>query len=93
MTISNDSSRRESQFTAVIDLEKQELKSILNLFRENKKLVEDTRKKVRDMLKGYTPNNAANDTYIKDKIRNEIGKFLYQKTERRPMVLPVIIEV
>jgi hypothetical protein len=29
MTISNDSSRRESQFTAVIDLEKQELKSIL----------------------------------------------------------------
>jgi len=61
--------------------------------KENKKLVEDTRKKVRDMLKDYTPNNAANDTYIKDKIRNEIGKFLYQKTERRPMVLPVIIEV
>ena len=29
MTISDDSSRRESQFTAVIDLEKQELKSIL----------------------------------------------------------------
>jgi ribonuclease J len=61
--------------------------------KENKKLVEDTRKKVRDLLKDYTPNNAANDTYIKDKIRNEIGKFLYQKTERRPMVLPVIIEV
>lgn len=29
MTISDDSSRRESQFTTVVDLEKQELKSIL----------------------------------------------------------------
>jgi hypothetical protein len=29
MTISDDSSRRESQFTSVVDLEKQELKSIL----------------------------------------------------------------
>ena len=61
--------------------------------KENKKLVEETRKKVRNLLKDYSPETSANDTYIKDKIRNEIGKFLFQKTERRPMVLPVIIEV
>ncbi|PIT90673.1 MAG: ribonuclease J [Candidatus Komeilibacteria bacterium CG10_big_fil_rev_8_21_14_0_10_41_13] len=61
--------------------------------KENKKLVEDTRKKVRALLKDYSPKTSANDTYIKDKIRNEVGKFLFQKTERRPMVLPVIIEV
>ncbi|HLD27839.1 MAG TPA: ribonuclease J [Patescibacteria group bacterium] len=61
--------------------------------KENKKLVEETRKKVRAMLKDYNPKTSANDVYIKDKIRNEVGKFLFQKTERRPMVLPVIIEV
>ncbi len=61
--------------------------------KENKKLVEDTRKKVKTLLKDYDPKTSANDMYIKDKIRNEIGKFLFQKTERRPMVLPVIIEV
>jgi len=61
--------------------------------KENKELVEETRKKVRSLLKDYNPNTSANDAYIKDKIRNEIGKFLFQKTERRPMVLPVIIEV
>ncbi|MFA6304490.1 MAG: ribonuclease J [Patescibacteria group bacterium] len=61
--------------------------------KENKKLVEDTRKKVKALLKDYNPASSTNDTYIKDKIRNEIGKFLFQKTERRPMVLPVIIEV
>ncbi|HVZ11201.1 MAG TPA: hypothetical protein VG941_02210 [Candidatus Paceibacterota bacterium] len=34
-----------------------------------------------------------NDTYLKDELRNQLGLFLFQKTERRPMVLPVIIEV
>ena len=61
--------------------------------KENKSLVEDTRKKVRSLLKDYDSRTSANDIYIKDKIRNEIGKFLFQRTERRPMVLPVIIEV
>jgi ribonuclease J len=61
--------------------------------KENKKLVEDTRRKVKLLLKDYNPQTSANDVYIKDRIRNEIGKFLFQRTERRPMVLPVIIEV
>jgi ribonuclease J len=61
--------------------------------KENKRLVEDTRHKVKQILKDYNPQTSANDAYIKDKIRNEIGKFLFQRTERRPMVLPVIIEV
>jgi ribonuclease J len=61
--------------------------------KENKDLVEETRNKVKSLLKDYSPKVSANEMYIKDKIRNEIGKFLFQKTERRPMVLPVIIEV
>jgi len=35
----------------------------------------------------------ADPAYIRTKIRDEIGNFLFQKTERRPMILPVIIEV
>ncbi|MFH1657050.1 MAG: hypothetical protein ABH919_01145 [bacterium] len=31
--------------------------------------------------------------YVKDNLRDKIGQFLYSKTRRRPMVLPVIIEV
>ena len=34
-----------------------------------------------------------NASYIKDEIRNKIGDFLFAKTERRPMILPVVIEV
>ncbi|MFA6255452.1 MAG: ribonuclease J [Patescibacteria group bacterium] len=60
--------------------------------KENKKLVEETRAKAKKIFKGNL-KGGVDENYFKDKIRNEIGKFLYQKTQRRPMVLPVIIQV
>ncbi len=59
--------------------------------KENKALIEQTRAKVKAVfgnLKGEI-----DEQYYKEKIRNEVGQFLYQKTLRRPMVLPVIILV
>lgn len=35
----------------------------------------------------------ANWAFIRSEVRDQIGEYLFQKTERRPMVLPVIIEV
>ncbi len=61
--------------------------------KENKKLMEDTRRKVKKILKETDPKIEAFPDYIKNRIRNEIGQFLFKKTERRPMVLPVVIEV
>ncbi len=61
--------------------------------KDNKKLVEETRTKVKQILKAESGKPATNDTYLKEKLRNDIGQFLYKKTERRPMILPVIIEV
>lgn len=61
--------------------------------KENKGLIEMTRQKVKKILKDNNPKTAPDDKLIKDKIRNEIGKFLYQKTEKRPMILPVVIEI
>ncbi len=60
--------------------------------KENKELLSQVRKKIRTIIeKKFTrPMNWA---YLKDAIRDDIGLFLFQKTERRPMVLPVIIEV
>jgi len=60
--------------------------------KENKKLVEDTRMAAKKIFKGDL-KGSIDENYFKDRIRNEIGKFLYQKTQRRPMVLPVIIQV
>lgn len=60
--------------------------------KENKKLIEDTRMIAKTLFKGSL-QGGVDESYYKDRIRNEIGKFLYQKTQRRPMVLPVIIQI
>jgi len=62
--------------------------------RESKSLLKETRKKVIAIVNKATGSGGAvNLTYVKDEIRNKIGEFLFSKTQRRPMVLPVIIEV
>ena len=62
--------------------------------RESKELLRDTRKKVIAIVdKAAGSGGAVNWAFVKDEIRNKIGNFLYTKTQRRPMILPVVIEV
>jgi ribonuclease J len=61
--------------------------------RESKELIENVRKKVKKLLRDKDPRSEANQAYLKDKIRDSIGQFLFSKTQRRPMILPVIISV
>ena len=62
--------------------------------RESRELLRDTRRKVIEIVERSTVSGGAvNWVYIKDEIRNKIGDFLYMKTQRRPMILPVVIEV
>jgi len=62
--------------------------------RESKDLLYETRKKVIQTIEKATASGkVVNWTYIKDNVKNTLGDFLFEKTQRRPMVLPVIIEV
>jgi len=61
--------------------------------KENRELIEKTRMKVKNLVCGHGSVSKADDDLIKNKIRNEVGKFLFSKTKRRPMVLPVVIKV
>jgi len=62
--------------------------------KESKDLLYQARKKVIATIeKSTTSGQVTNWTYIKDAIRSNLGDFLFQKTQRRPMILPVIIEV
>ena len=62
--------------------------------RESKDLLAQTRRKVIDIVnKSAGHGGAVNWVYVKDEIRNKVGDFLHTKTERRPMILPVVIEV
>ncbi len=62
--------------------------------RESKDLLLQTRKKVIEIVDNSAGHGGAvNWTYVKDEIRNKVGDFLNTKTSRRPMILPVVIEV
>ncbi len=61
--------------------------------RDNKDLLTQIRKKIRYIIETHDGHAQPNLAYIKEAIRNQIGLFLFQRTERRPMVLPVVIEV
>jgi len=56
-------------------------------------LIEGTRKEVKKLVVEKAPGSELDPKYLRDQIRDEVGKFLFKKTERRPMILPVIIEV
>lgn len=60
--------------------------------KEQRELLSQVRKKVRTIIESER-QRPMNLQYLKDNIRDDVGRFLFQKTERRPMVLPVIIEV
>jgi len=68
--------------------------------KESRELLREVRKKtIRIVEEAIVRTNSKNghptinDTYIKNNIREELGKFLYERTRRRPMVLPVLIQI
>jgi ribonuclease J len=61
--------------------------------RENQTLLEDIRHRIRGMINRLPRYQPLDADYLKSLIRDQIGQFLYNKTKRRPMVLPVVIEV
>lgn len=60
--------------------------------KEQKDLLAQVRRRIRTLVESEKAR-PINSAYLKDQIRDDIGQFLFQKTERRPMVLPVIIEI
>ncbi|MBI4992349.1 MAG: ribonuclease J [Candidatus Harrisonbacteria bacterium] len=61
--------------------------------KENKELLDDVRGKLKSLLIRIPRHTHPEPDYIKTLIRDQIGQLLYNKTRRRPMVLPVLIEI
>jgi len=56
-------------------------------------LIHRARAEIRSIFKHHIARQNVDLQYIKTVLREEIGEFLYDETKRRPMVIPVIIEV
>lgn len=61
--------------------------------KENQDILEEIRKRIRSLLSRLPTYEKPDPDYMKTLIRDQVGQFLYTKTRRRPMILPVIIEI
>lgn len=61
--------------------------------RESEELMEEARNKVKASLEKCNCKGITDWASIKSHIRDDLGKFLFEKTRRRPMILPIIMEV
>ncbi len=59
----------------------------------SERLINDVRGAVRRIIDGYNCSNIDNWSPVRNRIRDDIGLLLFKQTEKRPMVLPVIIKV
>ncbi len=61
--------------------------------KDNQEIVEEVRRKLKSIIERIPTPQELDPEYVKSMIRDQIGSFLYAKTKRRPMILPVVIEV
>ncbi len=57
--------------------------------RESEELIERAQDKILEVIEKSDAGRVA----ISDKVRSELGKLFYEETKRRPMIMPVIMEV
>jgi ribonuclease J len=60
--------------------------------RDAEELLTSARERILESFIGLN-GHASDWTFVKDKIRHTLSEFLYEKTHRRPMILPVVVEV
>lgn len=62
--------------------------------KESEDLVREVKHEVRKVVESKNGRpHEANWAYIRSQVRDSIGEFLFQRTERRPLIIPVVIEV
>lgn len=63
--------------------------------RESEGLLEGARSVVERAISRHTQQrgNVVDWNFIKNKIRDSLSEFVYQKIKRRPMILPIVVEV
>jgi ribonuclease J len=61
--------------------------------KEHQDILDEIRKRIRGVISRLPNSQQVEADYLKTIIRDQIGQYLYNRTRRRPMLLPVIIEI
>lgn len=61
--------------------------------RENEDIIEQTREVVRNIILSYGRIDGSDWPTIKNRIKDELHRFIYEKIKRNPMILPIIVDL
>jgi ribonuclease J len=61
--------------------------------RDSEELLADARESVLAAFHSLGGHHSSDWSFVKDKIRHTLSEFLYERTHRSPMILPVVMEV
>jgi len=94
---------QDGMFTVIVVIDSNTGKQIGNAdlisrgfiyMRNNQELLKDARREIKKIIEQKTRGGyPINWEYVRNSIRDDVGTYLFNKTQRRPMILPVIIEV
>jgi ribonuclease J len=60
--------------------------------RESEELIKNAEKLVTEVLNQSIEQNQTEWAQMKGQVRDQLSRFLYEKTKRRPMIMPIIME-
>lgn len=61
--------------------------------KEAEKLMDEVKDLVKEIIYKYEEKNIRNPEYLKNQIKDQLKNFLFEKTKRKPMIVPVIMEI
>jgi ribonuclease J len=61
-------------------------------FAESDELMSEMRSEARDILRGLIDDDISEIKLIQEHLHDGIGQLIYDRTRRRPMILPVVVE-
>ncbi|VYT77551.1 RNase J family beta-CASP ribonuclease [Clostridium tertium] len=61
--------------------------------RESEGLMDEAKEIVKETLRSCEENNITDWASLKSKVRDDLRVYLYEKTKRKPMILPIIMEI
>ncbi len=61
--------------------------------RESEDLMEEMRQTAEDIIDECVSHHIVDWTTLKSRLKNELGSYIFTKTKRKPMILPIIMDV
>ena len=61
--------------------------------RESENLMDDLKRTIRERVRKLEENHVSDWSTIKSTLKDDLRDYIFEKTKRNPMILPIIMEI